>query len=170
MTEVGLLVMRYAFPCAEISIRLENLSPRDYAELEEAIRNGKSLPRKHLEKLFPALTRRLKEVAEKENLPLYWTVDAVHAYFLKYHDEYIDKGDGMLGQMSPTEKELCRCRIGKVTEKRDQNVLVLETKDGEYLVLGRYVPEAEVGDIIASHRRFATERLSAEQAAMFGYR
>ena len=165
---VGLLVMRYAFPCAEISIQLRNVTRADYDRIEQALLKGQSLPRNELERYFPALIRRLKEVAEREGLPLYWTVDAVHAYFLKYHDEYIAKGDGMLGKMSPSEKELCRCRIGRVTDVKGEIVRV-ETKQGAELVFSKYLPNIDKGDIIVSHRKFATERLFPGQAAMYGF-
>ncbi len=169
MADPGLLVMRYAFPCAEISIQLGNITRKEYEEIEAALLAGRSLPQEKLEQFFPALTRRLKEVAERDGLSEYWSEDAIHTYFLKYHDEYIDKGDGMLGQMSPTEKELCRCTIGKVMEVKQEQIITLKTPNGNELVLGKYAGNIEEGDIVVSHRKFATEKLSAEQAATYGY-
>ncbi len=180
---VGLLVMRYAFPCAEISVTLGHLTREEYEALEAAVTVGESFPRPRLEAFFPALVRRLKEVAKKEKIPDYWSEDAVHAYFLRHHDAYIDVGDGMLGRMSPTEKELCRCKVGEVIEIKNSTnsnsktpnatILTLKTtrngKDSEELVLGTYLGEVEKGDIVVSHRKFATEQLSPETAARHGY-
>ncbi len=169
---VGLLVMRYAFPCAEIAKQQKRLTDAEYQDLENALLQGKGLPRNRLEPHFPALFRRLDEVAEKEELEA-WSVDAVRTYFLEYHGAYIDKGDGLFSKMMPTAKELCRCRIGrviKIEHRRGSPIYAIQIPpDTEERVLGQYLPGVEVGDIIVTHRRFATEKLSPDEAAKYGY-
>ncbi len=164
--EAALLVMRFAFPCAEISKRLGHISAEEYARIEAALLAQEPLPRADIERYWPALFKRLKEVAEKEGLD-YWDVENIRLHYLTYHDAYIDAGDGMLGLMSPTEKELCRARLGRVENVEaigEERILILE--EGER-VLGRYLPGVEEGATIAYHRRFATDVLSTEQAAGF---
>ncbi len=167
---VGLVLMRYAFPCAEISVRLGHITQEEYDALEAALLAGESFPRTRLERFFPAAVRRMKEVAEREGILDYWSLEALHAYFLGEHTRYIDAGDGMLGEMMACEKDLCRCRIGEVLQVVEGNEMVLRvrTNEGEETVLGRYLPTAKKGDIVVSHRRFATEILDGETAARYG--
>jgi len=156
--------MRFAFPCADISCQLGHISAEEYRIIEQHLRKQNPLPRKDIERYWPALFRRLKEVAAKEGLD-YWDIKNIRLHYLKYHDEYIDKGDGLLRLLSPTEKELCRAKLGTVKEiltSKKERIIILE--DGER-VLGRYLPSVKPGDLIAYHRRFATDVLSEEEAA-----
>jgi hypothetical protein len=162
--EAALLVMRFAFPCAEISVQLGHIFPEEYATIEKALLEQKALPRAEIERYWPALFKRLKEVAEKEGLD-YWDSKNIRLHYLKYHDGYIDMGDGLLGKMSPTEKELCRARLGKVVRREkvgEELIFILE--NGER-ILGRYLPSVTEGTIIAYHRRFATDVLSEAAVA-----
>jgi hypothetical protein len=160
--DAALLVMRFAFPCAEISKQLGHISEEEYDKIEAALLKQEALPRADIERFWPALFKRLKEVAAKEGLD-YWDIDNIRIHYLKYHDEYIDNGDGMLGLMSPTEKQLCRARLGTVKQKNN-DILILENNQR---ILGRYLPNCKAGDIVAYHRRFATDVLSPEQAATY---
>jgi hypothetical protein len=173
---VGLVFMRYAFPCAEIAEQLGNLSQEEVAAMEAALVEGESLPRTRLEKFFPAATRRLKEVAAKEGLKDYWTLEAIHLHYLKHHARYIDEGDGLLKEMMPCEKELCKCSVGRILRisrkgnsitNSEEPIFDVETKKGTIRVLGRYLSKAKEGDFVAVHRRFATEVLDLATAERF---
>ncbi len=170
-TSPSLLVMQSAFPCADIALQLGNMTEKDYAMLEKALLARRPLPRATLERCFPALTRRLKEVAKKERLA-YWSVENIRTHSFKHHDAYIDDGDGLLKEMMPCEKELCRCKLYEVVavEERPERIYTVKTENGDERVLGRYLPGATPGAIIAVHRRFATDALSPAQATQYGFR
>lgn len=167
--EAALLVMRFAFPCAEISVQLGHVTPDEYARIEEALLAQEPLPRSEIERFWPALFRRLKEVAAAEGLD-YWSIENLRRHYLLYHDRYIDDGDGLLGEMMPCEKELCRARVGTVLDVLDNGVLLVEHGGERTRVLGRYLPGVRIGDTVAVHRRFATDRLDEETAARYARR
>jgi hypothetical protein len=170
---VGLAFMRYAFPCAEIAEQLGNLTEEEVDALEAALIAGESLPQPRLEAFFPAATRRLKEVAQREALKEYWTFEAIHLHYLKHHARYIDEGDGLLKEMMPCEKEICKCQVGKIKKivaaemPGTERIFEVDTKNGPLRVLGRYLPGAKENDFIAVHRRFATEVLDPATAKRF---
>lgn len=167
MDEAALVVMRFAFPCADISLQLGHITAKEYERIEQALRAGRPLPREEIERYWPALFRRLKEVAAREGLD-YWDLGNIRLHYLKHHDAYIDAGDGLLGEMMPVEKDLCRCRLGRV-EAVDGEVLTVKLPEGVATVSARYLPGVSRGDIVAVHRRFATDRLAEGTAAAYGF-
>lgn len=158
MTDAALLVMRFAFPCAEISVQLGHITRDEYDRIERALLAQEPLPRADIERFWPALFRRLKEVAAREGRD-YWSIENIRRHYLVHHDAYIDAGDGLLGEMMACEKELCRARTGRVASIEDSGERVLVLEDGTR-ILGRYLPGAKKGDTVAYHRGFATDVLA----------
>lgn len=148
---------KYAFPCAQIKVRLRSLTPEKYEKLKELFLENSAPSKEILEKTFPPAFRRIKELAEKQNRNL-WDFKVIKEYWKKNHNEVIDQGDGMYGIASETFKDLCKIHEADVKDK-NKDTLIVSYNGKERAVSGFLVPEAVVGDKVRIHFAYAIEKV-----------
>ena len=145
---------KYAFPCAQVKVRLGSLTPEKYKELEETFLQNDYPNKEELEKTFPPAFRRIKKLSED-----CWDPEIIKEYWEKNHNEVIDQGDGMYGIASEEFKDLCKVHIAKIT-KIDENKLTVKYNDKTRIVSNFLVQDANVGDKVRIHFAYAIEKIN----------
>jgi hypothetical protein len=148
---------KYAFPCAQIKVRLGSLTPEKYEKLKEIFLENKCPDKETLEKLFPPAFRRIRKLAEKMEKDI-WDFSVIQEYWKKNHSEVIDEGEGMYGIASESFKNLCKVHEAEVIEKKDDD-LTVKYEDRKRVVSGFLVPDAKVGDKVRIHFSYAIEKV-----------
>ena len=152
--------LRYAYPCAYIIMQRKEISPEELEELEDIAINNKEISRERLEKVFHRAFDFIDQLAEK-NCSYRWDPEVIKEYFHSYHNEVIDKGEGIYATAPEMLKELSRVEKAKVTDKKD-DVLAVEYKDKKgklksRCVLNHFVPSVKIRDIVTIHYGYAVE-------------
>jgi len=149
--------LKYAFPCAQVKVRLGSLRKEDYDKLKETFLAGGCPDRENLEKIFPPAFRRLNKLAEKMKKEV-WDFEVLKEYWEKNHNEVIDEGEGMYGTASEGFKELCKVHEAEVVEKH-KDVLIVKYCGKQRAVSNFLVPDADVGDKVRIHFAYAIEKV-----------
>lgn len=148
---------KYAFPCAQVKVKLGSLSLEDYEKLKEIFLEKKCPDKETLEMLFPPAFRRLRVLGEKLGKDI-WDFSIIQEYWKRNHNEVIDEGEGMYGIASEDFKDLCKVHVAEVVEKEGNRLLVrYEEKERE--VSNFLVPNVNVGDMVRIHFMFGIERV-----------
>jgi len=152
---------KYARPCIDDLKRLDAIDSGVYDSLMVFFRSGTVPGRDLLESAFPNAIKRLVRFFEDEN---YWTVDNIRRYFLVYHNEVIDNKEDFYADKYSDQKirDLCKVCVGIVLEKKgpvDNVIYLVDFGDKKEPVAGKYFLDANVGDKVSVHWRFAIEKL-----------
>jgi len=150
--------LKYAFPCAFITLQRGAIDAKTYNRLERAAVKGESLPRPTLEKVFAAADRRM-DILVKENGYEKWSMKLVRDYYWKWHDRFIKEGEGSYAFAPDILKELCRVLPGTVM-KAAKDTAVVKLKGGKVRpVMTSLVGPVRKGDKVMVHYGYACEKL-----------
>lgn len=148
---------KYAFPCAQVKLKLGSLTKERYDELERIFFENGFPERDELERAFPPAFRRIRDLAEEMNCGM-WNPEVMEEYWTKNHNKVIDDGDGMYGIASEEFKDLCKVQVAEVADKSSDG-LVVRYDGKERKVSDFLVRDVFVGDKVRIHFAFAIEKV-----------
>lgn len=146
---------KYAFPCAQVKLKLGSLTKEKYDELERVFFENGFPDKEILEKTFPPAFRRIGDLAGEMNCGM-WNQEVLEEYWTKNHNVVIDDGDGMYGIASEEFKDLCKVQVAEVVDKSSGG-LVVRYDGKERKVSDFLVEDVVVGDKVRIHFAFAIE-------------
>jgi len=147
----------YAFPCAQIKVKLHSLRPEEYNILRNMFFENKCPSKEELEKVFQAAFRRLNKLAEELGKQV-WDMETLKQYWEINHNQVIDQGEGMYDIASSEFKDLCKIHIAEIIHKKD-NKLIVKYSDRTRAVFSFLVPDAKVGEKVRIHFDYAVEEV-----------
>ncbi len=163
--EAGKVFWAYSRSCVDGLKAVGGIDDIDYTSIKEYEDRGEVPEREFLERVYPSAIGRIKKVAGEIGRE-YWDEKTIRDYFVKRHNEIIDRQEGRYAQMSPEMRELCKVKVGKIVEmKKESDVPIynLDYGDGnKEWVIGKNLPDAKIGDYISTHWRFACEVITDE--------
>jgi len=150
--------LKYAFPCAFITLQRGAINQKTYDRLEKAAVRGDSLTRKELEKVFAAADRRM-DILVRERGYKKWSFELVQDYYWKWHDRFIKDGEGSYRFAPKVLKELCRVLSGTVVRVRKE-AAVIRFKGGKTRpVMTALTGPLKKGDKVIVHYGYAVEKI-----------
>ena len=154
---------RYAYPCTSDLLALDMITQEKFKEITDLFKQGETPDRGFLEEAYPNAVKRIKRIAQELGKP-YWTEEVIRHYFINHHNKVIDGGEGPYGKpyYTPKLKELCKVHIGQIKEKRIKNgttIYHVNYNNSQTTIIGNLVPDADIGDKVSIHFRFAIEKL-----------
>ena len=149
--------LKYAFPCANTLLCNNQITKKEFKELQKDVLEGKTVHRERLLKLFPAAFRRISEVADKINKCV-WDSEVIRHYFIDEHNEYIDRGEGNYKNFPKTFRNFCKVYKAEIV-KKEGRFLSVKYNSMKREVLADLVPEAEKGDVVTIHQGYAVEKI-----------
>ncbi|OGJ21355.1 hypothetical protein A3K73_01270 [Candidatus Pacearchaeota archaeon RBG_13_36_9] len=155
--EVEEYFFKYAFPCAQVKVKLGSLRKEEYDRLKEIFLQNSCPDKETLEAIFQAAFRRLGKLAGEMKKDV-WDSDVLKEYWEKNHNEVIDEGEGMYGSTSSGFKELCKIHEAEVVEKH-KDAIVVRYCNKLRAVSNFLVPDADVGDKVRIHFAYAVEKV-----------
>ncbi len=99
--------LKYAFPCAFITLQRGRITKAEFEMLEDAAVNGEAVARSDLDRIFAPAMRRLHKLAEETGFEM-WSRELVEEYYFKNHNQIIDEGEGDYGKAPEVLCELCK--------------------------------------------------------------
>ncbi|MFH1638213.1 MAG: HypC/HybG/HupF family hydrogenase formation chaperone [Candidatus Woesearchaeota archaeon] len=147
--------LRYAFPCAFVLLNQKRITKEEYDELEKAFYETKVLSREKLESVFASAFRRIKALAKGKD---YWDIEVLREYFVSYHNQCIDEGEGDYSKFPKDFRELCKVKKCRIL-KKEEDVLTVEMDGVKKAVLGKILPEAKENDYVYVHLGVAVEKI-----------
>lgn len=148
---------KYAFPCAQVKVKLGSLTPEEYEKLRIDFLQGDCPDKDSLEKLFPPAFRRIGKLAEKMGKEK-WDEQVIKHYWKQNHNEVIDEGEGMYGIASESFKDLCKIHVAKV-EEIEGNYLIVNYNGKKRVVSSYLVPDVKIKDKVTIHFAHAIEKV-----------
>ncbi len=155
------IFVRYSLSCLEdLCDTLKQVSEEEKKDIQMRYHTHLPISEEQLRRIFPAAFRRLAERFGKD----YWNMANVREYFVRYHNEYIDAGDGKYSFADDNIKYWCKVRIAHVEEVMG-NIAVLnyEGHDPKRDQSRRFVNEhnldLKAGDKVTTHWRSIIEKL-----------
>ncbi len=152
---------KYSADCAYDLLNLKLISEEDYRSIQLHREKGTALDRNYLQKLFPNAISRIEKLARSLGRGL-WDSYVIRKYFLEEHNKVIDNREGLYRNATPQVIRLCKVRVGKVINKKMVGRYVsyeVDYGDKVEQVIGKYLPDANVGDKISTHWRVAIEKI-----------
>ena len=149
--------LKYAFPCAYVLVQQGKITKEKQENLERKLFNGESIDRTELEEIFVAAFRRIKKLASEMKKD-HWDLSVIKYYFIEYHNKCIDEGEGDYAKFPDSFREICKVHKAEVVEKEKE---ILKVKYGcfERKVIGKLIPDVQVGDKVYVHLGFAIEKI-----------
>lgn len=151
------LFLKYAFPCSFIIMQRNEITQEEFNMLENAAKHDKVIPREILERVYKRAFEKIKIVAKEMNKD-HWDIEVIKEYFVKRHNDMIDKGMFDYGKAPATLKKLCKIHKATVLEVKD-DMLIVSYPEGKRVVMNHFVKDAKVGDIVTIHYGYAIEKL-----------
>lgn len=154
---------KYAFPCAQVKLKLGSITPEKYEKLKQIFLENSYPTKQELETTFPPAFKRIKRLAEKRNKNI-WNQEIIKQYWTKNHNEIINQGDGMYRTASNQFKDLCKIHEAEVIQTNPQTnelrVVYNSNKTKKQRIVSSFlVPNIKVGDKIRIHFAFAVEKV-----------
>jgi len=157
---VEVYFLKYAFPCAFISLQRGRIDQSEYEMLEDAAINNRVIPKEQLEEVFVPAIRRMKRLADKMDLDV-WSRVLLEEYYIKQHNQIIDEGIEDYAHAPEVLRELCKVRMAEIIEvKGDLAVAKLENGK-DRAVQSDLVGMLKVGDKVMVHYGYVVEKLSS---------
>jgi hypothetical protein len=150
--------LKYAFPCAFITLQRGGIDRRTYDRLERAAVSGRALPRPLLEKVFKAALRRMGVLAREKRCGV-WDFDLIREYYWKRHNKLIREGEGSYRYAPAALKKLCRVLPGAVESVRGKFAVVRLKSGAKRPVMTDLVGQLKKGERVMVHYGYAVERL-----------
>ena len=150
--------LKYAFPCAFITLQRGGIDRKTYDRLEKAAVKGDALPRKLLEKVFTAAFRRIGVLAREKKCEV-WDLRLIKEYYWKRHNMLIRQGEGSYRFAPPALKKLCRILPATVESVRGKTAVVKFKNGGKRPVMTDLCGRLKKGDRVMVHYGYAVEKL-----------
>jgi len=164
------LFLRYAYSCAEVQRdHLHAITDDQLAHVKEMLDDKTPVDEPFLKQVYPAAFRRLETIAKETELdPL--TTETIDAYFLVYHNAFIDRRDGNYAKLADWACEFCKVHVVKITEILEtggQRAFRFSSYEPGAKILqrgvgGDLVPDAHVGDLIVIHQGWAVKKIDEQ--------
>lgn len=148
---------RYAFPCSQVLLQLKRISEADYDSLEGMFLRREVPARGKLEETFPVAFVRIKKLAARMDKN-YWDFDVIKEYWLRDHNEVIDRGEGIYEVAPESFKRMCRINVADVVEREGDNIIV-RYGENKRVVSNFLVPDVTVGEKVRIHYGYAIEKV-----------
>ncbi|MBI4360075.1 MAG: hypothetical protein HY564_03200 [Candidatus Jacksonbacteria bacterium] len=155
--EARVLFLKYAFPCAGVTLARGAISKKEYDALENSARTSIPVEWKTLERIFVPAWRRIREVAQKINHDPR-DANTIRRYYIEFHNEYIKNNDGSYAHAPEALKKLCRVEKAKIVSVKD-DFFVAAIGRTRRPVSRMLCKNARVGDIVSAHYGYAVEKL-----------
>ena len=156
------IFFRYAFSCGAELLELKLIGRDIYTRIESFLSEGKTPDREFLEATYPNAIKRIQVLALTLGRDK-WDSTVIRQYFIDEHNKVIDNVEGNYRLMSPQNRELCKVRVGVIKDRyliKDKLLTyIVDYGDKTEEVVGKYLPDADIGDKITTHWRFAIEKL-----------
>jgi len=149
--------LKYAFPCAFITLQRGGIDKKTYDRLEKAAVAGRALPRKLLEKVFAAAFRRMKVLAKEMKCGV-WDLKLIREYYWIRHNQLIREGEGSYRFAPPALKKLCRVLPARVEKVRGKTAIVKFKSGGRRPVMTDLTGPLKKGDRVMVHYGYAVEK------------
>jgi|SRR3989344_2812854 len=150
--------LKYAFPCSFIIRQRGEITEKEFKMLEDAAINGKSLPRKLLEKVYFRAFEKIGKLADEMGKDK-WDLSILKEYFLTRHNNLINDGMYSYAEAPEALKNLCKVHKAKVVGIK-KDALIVEYDGGKRRpVLKTLVPDANLGDTVTIHYGYAVEKV-----------
>ena len=153
---------KYSADCAYDLFSLKLISEEDYRNVQFHREKGTTPGRDYLQRIFPNAIRRIERLAKSLGRDV-WDSYVIRKYFLEEHNNVIDNREGLYEKATPQVIRLCKVRVGRIIEKGAIGKVTSYKVDyGDMIenVIGKYLPDANIGDKISTHWRFAVERVN----------
>ena len=144
---------KFAFPCAQVKLKLGSLTKEKYDKLEQTFLQNGTPTKEELEKTFPPAFRRIKKLSDD-----YWNPEIIKKYWEQNHNEVIDQGDGMYGIASEEFRDLCKIHTAEIL-KIDGDKLIVMYNNKTRTVSNFLIPNATIGDKVRIHFAYAIEKI-----------
>jgi hypothetical protein len=151
--------LKYAFPCAFITLQRGKITKREYDFLWKCAVKGKPVSRETLERVFAAASRRIREMSLRKKMQP-WSLEALREYYWRRHNEIIDKRLESYKFAPLVLRELCKVMPARVLMlKRKVAVVKFEGSGKTRAVMTDLVGKLKKGDRVMVHYGYAVERL-----------
>lgn len=158
--EARVLFLKYAFPCAGVTLARGAITQKEYDSLEKAARTSKPLQWRMLERIFVSAWRRIREVAASIHGDPHDSA-VIRRYYLEFHNEYIKNNDGSYARAPEAFKKLCRVEKARII-KKGSDFYIVKIGAKKRPVSSMICPEAHVGDTVSVHYGYAVEKINAK--------
>lgn len=151
----------YSCSCTSDLFSVGLISKEDYDLMNNYMLKKKVPKREELERVYKNAVRRINELAKRRDKSV-WDSEVIRDYFLNEHNKAIDEGEGDYKNAPHSLRELCKVRVGRVVEKYNRGDLVfykVDYGDKKEEAIGVNYPDANVGERISTHWRFAVESI-----------
>lgn len=153
--QAQILFLRYAFPCAGVTLARGKITQKEFDFLEKSALNQIPAAWDALERIFVPAWRRIREVAKKLGLDVY-SETTIRAYYRDFHNGYIEEGDGSYKYAPDALKNLCRVEKARVEEVHNNYYIVAIGKKKRAVSNELYLGAGK-RDFIAAHYGYAVE-------------
>ena len=150
--------LKYAFPCAFITLQRGGIDQKTYDRLERAAVKGEVLPRDLLEKVFVAAFRRMEKLAKEKKCGV-WNMDLIREYYWVAHNKLIRQGEGSYRFAPPALKKLCGILPASVEKVIGKTAVVKFKNGGRRPVMTDLCGRLKKGDRVIVHYGYAVEKL-----------
>jgi hypothetical protein len=150
--------LKYAFPCAFITLQRGGIDQKTYDRLEKAAVAGRALPRKLLEKVFSAAFRRMAKLAKEKKCGV-WDLRLIREYYWVKHNKLIRQGEGSYRFAPPALKKLCRILPATVEKVSGKTAIVKFKTGGKRPVMTDLCGRLKKGDCVMVHYGYAIEKI-----------
>jgi hypothetical protein len=148
--------LKYAFPCAFISLQRGRIDLKTYKRLERAACKNVVLPFKELEKYFPAAFERIKKLSKGRGYSK-WNVQLLRAYFWKRHNDLIMSKEEDYEYAPKVLRDLCQVKKGKIISVFGGNAVVRFASGKTRAVMTSLVGDVFAGDEVMVHYGYMVE-------------
>jgi hypothetical protein len=147
--------LKYAFPCAFITLQRGRLTQEEFDQLENAALNNEVLDRKWLEKIFVPAFRRMSRLAEEKKMEV-WSHELMREYYYNRHNEIIDAREESYKYAPEILCELCKVLRAEVIGTNGENAVV-KLPGGKKRPVMNLCGKLKKGDKVMVHYGYAVE-------------
>jgi len=152
-----ILFLKYAFPCAGVTLARGKITQKEYSGLEKAARTSAPVEWKTLERIFAPAWRRIRESARELNADPR-DLQTIREYYLKFHNQYIAAKDGSYAHAPEILCRLCRVEKGKIVSMGD-DFFIVKIRSITRPVSRMLCKDASIGDTVSVHYGYAVEKV-----------
>ena len=156
--EPEVLFLKYAFPCAFVIKQRGEIDNKTFKTLEDAAINNTVLSHSLLEKIFFRAFERIGNVA-KEMKRHRWDAEVIREYFVRRHNEIIDKGMYSYAKAPESLKDLCRVHVATVKSVSGNYLVVGYGDERTRPVMSDLVRGIKEGEKVTIHYGYAVEKV-----------
>jgi hypothetical protein len=151
--------LKYAFPCAFISLQRGKIDKKTYQKLEKGAVKGEELSFKELKKYFPAAFARIENLKSRKGYKK-WDIDLIRDYFWNEHNVLIRQKKEDYKYAPKSLCDLCKVFKGRVVMADSADHAVVKLENGKKrAVMTKLTGKLSVGDKVMVHYGYAVERM-----------